>query len=98
MTKRYRRRTAKPGQLIAYYGKIDGSEDICYAWGGDGASKADSHLIHGMFSGYEYRKHGRSPSPHDGYLEALEARGYDLTTLRFSIQKKQQMPLASIPK
>ena len=87
--KRYRRRTAKPGQLIAYWGKLPGdSPDVLYAWGAGGASKADAHLIHSMLSGYGHRIDDKYPAKHDGYLNELEARGYDLTTLRFSVERK----------
>tara|TARA_R110000868_G_C10532190_1_gene734128 strand:- start:17 stop:334 length:318 start_codon:yes stop_codon:yes gene_type:complete len=86
----WRHPKVKPGQLIAYYGKLDGSLDIIYNWGGGGATKCDSHLVHNMFSGLEHRKYGAIRCEHDGYLKELEARGYDLTTLKFSIQRKPE--------
>mgnify|MGYP000934481275 CR=1 FL=1 len=90
---RKRRIKAKPGELIAYYGNIDGDgDDVVYAWGGSGATKADSNLIYGMFNGLEHRRYGRCPAANDGYLNELEARGYDLSTLRFYIRKKQPEP------
>lgn len=98
-TKRYRRKYAKPGQLLVYYGKLPHENpDICFAWGGDGATKRDGALLHYMFSGKrqrhihdpeERKKNGGYPIAFDpSFIEELEARGYDLTTLKFSIQKK----------
>lgn len=76
---------AKPGELKAQWGKIPhDSPDICFLWGGGGASSADSYLLHSMFgglSGENYRTNG-------GFLAEFERRGYDLATLKFSIQQK----------
>jgi hypothetical protein len=44
---------------------------------------ADGHMLHGAFS---YAKVGRDG---ESLLKELEARGYDLTTLRFSISLKE---------
>lgn len=97
--KRYRSRNAKPGELIMYYGKLPGDNpDVCYGWGGDGASKRDGALLHYMFAGKRQRQaisdedkkaSGGYPIVFDkSFLEELEVRGYDMTTLKFSIQKK----------
>lgn len=87
--KRYRVPSAKPGQLIARFGKVDSYNDpsIVYAWGSEGASKPDSRLLSEALE--------RAPV-YDGrsLVEELEARGYDLTTLKFSIQMKQQSELS----
>lgn len=91
MAKRARRIDAKPGQLRMAWGRSDPWDEpsIVYAWG-DGVAKADANmLIHAMggermrsaFSGFAF-----DPS----LVKELEARGYDLTTLKFSIQKKEQ--------
>ena len=50
-----------------------------------------------MFSGYGWK----DPAPMTksrfyGYMKELELRGYDLTTLRFSIQKKAKPPENSV--
>lgn len=79
--KRWRMPKAKPGQLIAQYGREDRHNypDLLYAWGGSGASKPDSRVLMAaleetpVFEGRSLRKE-------------LEARGYDITTLRFSIE------------
>ncbi len=81
-------RPAKPGELKALWGKLPhDAPDICYLWGGEGARSCDGHLLYSMFSGFGHRK-GQHCVEHDGFLKELEARGYDLTTLKFSIQKK----------
>lgn len=88
--KRLRAPTAKPGQLKAQWGRLPhNGPDLCYAWG-DGCHKADSHLLHNALCA----KTPPSPlSPNEPWLpsllEELEARGYDITTLRFSISKKE---------
>ncbi|UWR74105.1 hypothetical protein [Phaeobacter inhibens] len=84
MAKRIHVLHAKTGQLRAGWGRPErGAEpDLCYAWGGGGASKSDSRLIcnaleqAGTSSGKTLR-------------EELEARGYDIATLKFSIEQKQ---------
>lgn len=77
--KRWRQRKAKPGQLKAYYGELpNDSPDVLYSWG-EGTLKADARLIYAMFSGFQFE---------GGYLKELEARGYDLSTIEFSIRKK----------
>lgn len=98
--KRYRRKDAKPGQLLVYYGKLPHENpDIIFAWGGGGAAKCDANLLTYVFSGKrqrhihdpeELKKNGGYPIAFDpSLLEELETRGYDLTTLKFSIEKKK---------
>jgi len=90
--KRFRTPTAKPGEVKIVYGKIDryNNPDLCVVWGAGTDMKCTGRLImnaidqktlHAKFpgSGHEYR-----PS----LLEELEARGFDITTLRISISKK----------
>lgn len=80
MPKRFRRIKAKPGELKAAYGRSEDGDgpDIVFACGA-GTSKADSWMLYGAFN-HHY--------PASGFLKELERRGYDLTTLKFSIQKK----------
>jgi hypothetical protein len=96
--KRYRRLRAKPGQLRAAWAKPDehNNPDLCYSWG-EGTKSADGHLMHWAFSSPRARTNYDAPlgSPRylwsvydDSFLQELEKRGYDLTTLKFSIQKK----------
>lgn len=92
MKKRYRKPTAKDGELKAVWGKIYSYDtpDLCYAWG-KGIYSADSHLIHNVFTAerYGFKMAGEPSKPMLSFLKELEARGYDLTTFKFSIQKKK---------
>lgn len=76
MKKRYRRQEAKPGELKAYYGVADRgcSPDVCVAWGAAGAHRADGRVL----------LEALSPE----FFKELVARGYDITTLKFSIRQK----------
>ena len=95
---RYRRKDAKPGELIAYYGKLPhDNPDICYAWGGDGATKRHGNLLAMMFGGkrvepvYGQERAGNGGLPYRftrSFLEELDAAGCDLSTLKFSIRMK----------
>jgi hypothetical protein len=70
---------AKPGELK--FGWSKGKNDLVYAWGGDGAFRWDAALLHSIMS-YPLRT---EKSLHDELIE----RGYDITTIKFSIQKKR---------
>lgn len=96
-TKRYRRRHAKPGQLLIYYGKLPHNDpDVVFAWGGDGANKCDANYLtyalcgkrQRMVFGEEREKAGYPVTFDPSVIEELTARGYDITTIRFSIMKK----------
>lgn len=85
--KRLRAPKAKEGQLIAKWGSVDGSgPDLCYAYG-PGCERADSRLLHNVLT---TKRIDLSDLPNllPSFTEELEARGYDITTLRFSISKK----------
>lgn len=89
--KRFRRPTLKDGELRVYYGKLPhDNPDVIYAWQGDSSMKRDNALLFYHFG-------SKHPDPHvqpifskmnPSLLEELEARGYDITTLKFSIMKK----------
>lgn len=91
MPKRYRTLKAKPGELRAFYGKVDrwSAPDLCYAWG-PGVDRADGRLLHNtlgsdrLTTDFPLGNTKFGPS----FVKELEDRGYDITTLRFSIQKK----------
>jgi hypothetical protein len=74
---------ARPGELRAAWGRIERGERACvvYVAGGGGAWKGDSVPV---MEAFEVVLILGGPS----MLRTLEERGYDLTTLRFSIQKK----------
>jgi hypothetical protein len=88
--KRYRSRKQKPGLLQVYYGMADGDgPDVCYNWG-EGCHKADSHLLHHVLNSERMQldlsascRYSFAPS----LVDELKSRGYDITTLKFSIRK-----------
>lgn len=79
--RRYREPVAKPGELKAQFGKerFSGAPDLLYAYGGYGAAKADARVLSAaleevaVFDGKPLR-------------QVLKERGYDITTLRFSVK------------
>jgi hypothetical protein len=89
--KRYRVPKLKDGELRVYWGKEPHDyPDMMFAWQGDSSMKRDSNLLH-------YVMATQHPDPHvqpifskmkPSLLEELDSRGYDLTTLKFSIMKK----------
>lgn len=91
MSKRFRRPKLKDGELRVYWGKLQhDAPDVIYSWQGDRSMKGDSALLH-------YHLGSKHPDWHQtplfskmnpSLLEELEARGYDITTIRFSIMKK----------
>lgn len=84
--KRFRMPKAKPKELKVCWGNShDMGEDIYYCWG-DGCSKRDGGLLHTIFSAE------RPPVFHGerwqkSLTDELKARGYDITTFKFSIKK-----------
>ncbi len=83
--KRYGVPRAKAGQLKMQYGCIDGHNDHVVAWG-DGIPACDRALLHHLVNSKTY-----SPVRDvwdDSFLEELEKRGYDTTTLKISVEKK----------
>lgn len=69
----------KPNQLVAFWSRRE--RDIMLNWG-EGCSKGDARLLH------EALGH-RIASDMLPFTKELEARGYDITTIKFSIRKKQ---------
>jgi hypothetical protein len=82
MKKRYRTPKAKVGQLLVKYGQEHGERDLFYCWN-ESSTKRDSRIVMAalerepIFEGRNLR-------------DELELRGYDITTLQFSIMKKSQ--------
>jgi hypothetical protein len=87
MGRRWRVPEAKPGELLARFGRQSrwDSPEIVYAWGAGGASKPDSRILSTALEEAPVYD-GRS------LCDELERRGYDLTTLRFSIRVKEPRP------
>lgn len=77
----------KKGFLTASWGRTrrDDNPDLCYTWGED-CSKADSYLLHYILCSGAFDPNSQKLEP--SLKEELERRGYDITTLKFSIQKK----------
>ncbi len=93
--KRYRQPRPKPGQLKIQWGKLAGEdEDMLYAHGGGppegNATRADGRFISFCISMPRPRVNfdGGCPQFDPSMLEELEHRGYDIKTLKFSIEKK----------
>lgn len=73
---------ARPGELVARWGKRE--RDVLLDWGGDGVGKSDGSWLHSWLSWHK---------GFDGtFLAELEARGFDLTTLRISVKRKSPVP------
>lgn len=91
--KRLRKPKMQDGELRMYWGRADrhDSPDVVLAWQGDRMMKRDTNMLHS----YMCSKH---PDPFakplwsammPSMIEELQARGYDITTLKFSIKKKE---------
>jgi hypothetical protein len=82
MGKRWRAPKAKDGELKASYGKECGDLDIYYCWPeNECGMRADSRLLMRALEGEKIYDE-------KSLRELLEERGYDITTLKFTIQKK----------
>ncbi|KRE07491.1 hypothetical protein ASE63_22595 [Bosea sp. Root381] len=81
MSRRFVR--AKPGQLVARFGKADRWDKpaIQYAYGGAGAGRSEGRILSDALEGVGI---------HDGktLAQLLEERGFDMSTLSFSVQMK----------
>jgi hypothetical protein len=83
MKKRYRKPVAKDGELLVKFGKEYGDEDLFYCYpDNECGMRRDSRVVMTAFE--------RTPV-FDGKTlrQELEARGYDITMLKFSVMKKQ---------
>lgn len=85
--KRYRQPRAKPNTLKAQWGKLRrDTPDLLFVWG-EGVPSCDARLLYHTFSCGRINPINRSEID-PSFTEELEKRGYDITTLKFSIQKK----------
>lgn len=89
--KRYRQPKQVPLTLKAQWGKMpDDDPDFIFSWG-TGCSGADARLLNNVLCHERYRHPLlREMKPMPSLVEELKARGYDVTTLRFSIRKIEQ--------
>lgn len=94
--KRLRTPKLKDGELRMYWGREphDRTAEVMLAYQGDRMMKRDTALLYRFLC-------SKRPDPMAepifskmdlSLIEELEARGYDLTTLKFSIMKKQPAP------
>lgn len=78
---------ARAGQLKAKWGAMEGdAPDLLYGWG-PGVSRSDAHLLHNTLTAPRYSPFEKEWS--SSFLEELEERGYDISTLTFSVEKKR---------
>ncbi len=94
--KRLRTPKLEDGELLIYWGREPrGIPEIMFAWQGDSSMKRDTNLLHYMMA-------TQHPDPQvtpifskmkPSLFEELEARGYDLSTLEFTIKKRKQNEL-----
>lgn len=74
------------GDLTVYWNKTSGQGDVMFHSTGD--SVGGRRLLYHFFS---IVKMGNGPDD-KSLLDELEARGYDLSTIRFSIDRKPEPP------
>jgi hypothetical protein len=91
MPKRYRIRPYIPGVLRAYWGKAENWDEPSLV--SNGLKTDAAMLLHRWSQRIEHvpltaKILGEAFSP--SFVEELEARGYDLTSLQFSIRKKEE--------
>lgn len=79
---------ARPGQIKVQWGRTEGdAPDLCLLWG-PGTSKADTNLLYHHLTRTRWRSF-QMDDYGPSLLKELEARGYDLQTLKISIEKKR---------
>lgn len=97
--KRLRTPKAKPGELKAQWGRLPHDDpDMVFCWG-EGVPRCDGALLHYAF-GSKRARPARTEDERkvsysgvvfdDSFIEELEKRGYDISTFKFSIMKKEQ--------
>jgi hypothetical protein len=97
--KRFRRPKVKEGELRMYWGKLPhDAPDIVIEWRGEGM-KHDSNLLYYVLCSDrpDYFARPLFSKMEPSLIKELESRGYDITTLKFSIMKKQPMSISPHP-
>ena len=84
-------RKTRETHLMAYWN--DKEDDVEFNWPFGSQTKCDSHLLYGVLSMKQLEvvttsDFCRHRYAEKSFLEELDARGYDLTTLKFSIKLK----------
>ena len=84
--KRYKNRKQIPNTLRCYYGVTDDDRqpDIVFNWG-EGCAASDGRLVANLFC---HERTGWGGEKLKSAVDELESRGYDISTLEFSIKKK----------
>lgn len=88
--KRYRRPKVIEGQIKMQKGKVDGDVDMCIFYG-DNVPRCDRALVMNVMCSerprlnISTRRYEFDPS----FIDELDARGYDIDTLKFSIRRKE---------
>lgn len=77
------RYTPKTPKLVAQYGKLDGETDIIISWG-PGIPKCDASLLYNAICTERRLWDGTYDK---SLIDELKERGYDISTLRFTISK-----------
>lgn len=87
MKKYYKRVHAKDNQLLLRYGKADSysGDDLVVAHGKE-CSSTDSSLLMQLITSDTLVYNSTKTEP--SFLQELEKRGYDIKTLKISIEKK----------
>lgn len=87
MTKTYRSPRPKDGQIKCQYGKLPhDAPDICFVWG-DGCRPEDARMLYNLITSKPF--HPLDKTFGKSFLENLEERGYDIETLKISVEKKK---------
>lgn len=93
---RKRRPPYRDGELALYYGPVDrGDSDDVVVQGGLGVDPRDRAFLIFAMQGSRWKEPSHRGGPAEkehSILHELEERGYDLSTLRFSIKKKKSAP------
>jgi hypothetical protein len=87
-------RTPRPhqGQMKVGWGYTANEGETLYYCRGPGIPREDGHMFHHALSAKRARVQLGAPlgvAYEPSFLEELEARGYDITTLKISIEKKK---------
>ncbi len=77
------------GKIVFRFGLLDGQEDLCVSYG-HGVPRCDRSLVMSQMTQKVMRFDNLNGKPYfeDSFIEELEKRGYDISTLIFSVQKK----------
>jgi hypothetical protein len=87
------RRKAKPGEVLFFFGRFagEGKPDHVGMWGGEGATKRHSNAVMYGFTGPRIQDDQTRPIGWkfgNSLLADLEAAGFDIETIEFSIRVK----------